>query len=400
MKKILPAIIGLGYVGLPVFISLKKKFKVIGFDTNKERVTNLNHQTDTNNEFSKNELKLLNKYLIKNKKEYLKKCNFFIITVPTPINKNNLPDLKYIISAFKTISKYIKKNDIIFLESTVFPGTTEKICKNIIKKNNNVKFHIGYSSERINPGDKIHNIKNISKVVSIKSNKNIISIVKKVYDSISKKIIFSENIKEAELSKLIENTQRDLNIALMNEIMILCYKTNLDFNEVIRLARSKWNFLKFNPGLVGGHCLPVDPYYLSYYANKSKFKTKVTLAGRNVNNSMETFIFEKINKKVLKVKKNKNKKIVVAGLTYKANVADLRNSLAIKIFKKLKHKVPNIMAYDPTIEKRLAKKLNIEIDFENIKNADIFIFLVKHNKFKNIYLYAKKNNKTIFDPFF
>jgi UDP-N-acetyl-D-galactosamine dehydrogenase len=400
MKKILPAIIGLGYVGLPVFISLKKKFKVIGFDTNKERVTNLNHQTDTNNEFSKNELKLLNKSLITNKKEYLKKCNFFIITVPTPINKNNLPDLKYIISAFKTISKYIKKNDIIFLESTVFPGTTEKICKNIIKKNNNVKFHIGYSSERINPGDKIHNIKNISKVVSIKSNKNIISIVKKVYDSISKKIIFSENIKEAELSKLIENTQRDLNIALMNEIMILCYKTNLDFNEVIRLARSKWNFLKFNPGLVGGHCLPVDPYYLSYYANKSKFKTKVTLAGRNVNNSMETFIFEKINKKVLKVKKNKNKKIVVAGLTYKANVADLRNSLAIKIFKKLKHKVPNIMAYDPTIEKRLAKKLNIEIDFENIKNADIFIFLVKHNKFKNIYLYAKKNNKTIFDPFF
>ena len=400
MKKILPAIIGLGYVGLPVFISLKKKFTVIGFDTNKERVTNLNHQTDTNNEFSKNELKLLNKSLITNKKEYLKKCNFFIITVPTPINKNNLPDLKYIISAFKTISKYIKKNDIIFLESTVFPGTTEKICKNIIKKNNNVKFHIGYSSERINPGDKIHNIKNISKVVSIKSNKNIISIVKKVYDSISKKIIFSENIKEAELSKLIENTQRDLNIALMNEIMILCYKTNLDFNEVIRLARSKWNFLKFNPGLVGGHCLPVDPYYLSYYANKSKFKTKVTLAGRNVNNSMETFIFEKINKKVLKVKENKNKKIVVAGLTYKANVADLRNSLAIKIFKKLKHKVPNIMAYDPTIEKKLAKKLNIEIDFENIKNADIFIFLVKHNKFKNIYLYAKKNNKTIFDPFF
>ena len=400
MKKILPAIIGMGYVGLPVFISLKKKFKVTGFDTNKERVTNLNYQIDTNNEFSKNELKLLNKSLITNKKENLKKCNFFIITVPTPTNKNNLPDLKYIISAFETISKYIKKDDIIFLESTVFPGTTEKICQNIIKKNNSVKFHIGYSSERINPGDKIHNIKNISKVVSIKSNKDIISIVKKVYNCISKKIIFSENIKEAELSKLIENTQRDLNIALMNEIMILCHKTKLDFNEVIRLARSKWNFLKFNPGLVGGHCLPVDPYYLSYYANKSKFKTKVTLAGRSVNNSMEKFIFEKINKKILKVKENKNKKIVVAGLTYKANVADLRNSLAIKIFKKLKDKMPNIMAYDPTIEKRLAKKLKIEIDFQNIKNADIYILLVKHNKFKNIYLHAKKNKKTIFDPFF
>lgn len=399
MKKILPAIIGLGYVGLPVFNSLKKKFKVIGFDTNRDRVTNLNYQIDTNSEFSKNELKLLNESQITNQKENLKKCNFFIITVPTPINKNNLPNLKYIISAFRTISKYIKKDDIIFLESTVFPGTTEKICKNIIKKNNKVKFHIGYSSERINPGDKIHNIKNISKVVSIKGSKDIISRVKKVYSYISKEIIFSENIKEAELSKLIENTQRDLNIALMNEIMILCHKTNLDFNEVIKLARSKWNFLKFNPGLVGGHCLPVDPYYLSYYAKKSKFKTKVTLAGRSVNNSMEKFIFEKIYKKISKIKGERNKKIIIAGLTYKPNVADLRNSLAIKILKKLKNKIPNIVAYDPIIEKKLAKKLKIEVDFKNIKKADIFIFLVKHNKFENIYTYAKKNNKIIFDPF-
>ena len=319
--------------------------------------------------------------------------------MPTPINRANLPDLKYINSAFKTISKYIKKNDIVFLESTVFPGTTEEICKKIIKKNKNVKFHIGYSSERINPGDKIHNIRNISKVVSIKNNKNIISKVKAVYDCISKKIIFTENVKEAELSKLIENTQRDLNIALMNEIMILCHKTNLNFNEVIRLARSKWNFLKFSPGLVGGHCLPVDPYYLSYYANQSKFKTKVTLAGRSVNNSMEAFIFEKIYKKILDIKKIKNKKIVIAGLTYKPNVADLRNSLAIKIFRKLKNNLSNIVAYDPTIEAKLAKKLNIEINFQNIKKADIFIFLVKHDKFKNIYAHAKKNNKTILDPF-
>ncbi len=399
MKKIFPCIVGLGYVGLPVFISLKKKFEVVGFDTNKERVKDLNHQVDTNNEFNKNQLKLLNKSKITAEKENLKKCNFFIVTVPTPINRANLPDLKYINSAFKTISKYIKKDDIVFLESTVFPGTTEEICKKIIKKNKNVKFHIGYSSERINPGDKIHNIRNISKVVSIKNNKNIISKVKAVYDCISKKIIFTENIKEAELSKLIENTQRDLNIALMNEIMILCHKTNLNFNEVIRLARSKWNFLKFSPGLVGGHCLPVDPYYLSYYANQSKFKTKVTLAGRSVNNSMEAFIFEKIYKKILDIKKIKNKKIVVAGLTYKPNVADLRNSLAIKIFRKLKSNLSNIVAYDPTIEAKLAKKLNIEINFQNIKKADIFIFLVKHDKFKNIYAHAKKNNKTILDPF-
>jgi|TARA_B110000438_G_C15806212_1_gene647470 UDP-N-acetyl-D-galactosamine dehydrogenase len=399
MKKIFPCVVGLGYVGLPVFISLKKKFEVVGFDTNKERVKDLNYQVDTNNEFNKNQLKLLNRSKITAEKKNLKKCNFFIVTVPTPINRANLPDLKYINSAFKTISKYIKKNDIVFLESTVFPGTTEEICKKIIKKNKNVKFHIGYSSERINPGDKIHNIRNISKVVSIKNNKNIISKVKAVYDCISKKIIFTENVKEAELSKLIENTQRDLNIALMNEIMILCHKTNLNFNEVIRLARSKWNFLKFSPGLVGGHCLPVDPYYLSYYANQSKFKTKVTLAGRSVNNSMEAFIFEKIYKKILDIKKIKNKKIVIAGLTYKPNVADLRNSLAIKIFRKLKNNLSNIVAYDPTIEAKLAKKLNIEINFQNIKKADIFIFLVKHDKFKNIYAHAKKNNKTILDPF-
>ena len=397
MKKIFPCVVGLGYVGLPVFISLKKKFKVIGFDTDKKRVQDLNHQIDINNEFNNYQLKLSNKSLITNEENILKKCNFFIVTVPTPINKNKLPNLKYIISAFKTIAKYVKKNDIIFLESTVFPGTTEHICKKIIKKNKNIKFHIGYSSERINPGDKVHNINNINKVVAIKHDGKIASTIKKVYNCISKKIIITENVQEAELSKLIENTQRDLNIALMNELMILCDKTNLDFNEVIRLAKTKWNFLNFNPGLAGGHCLPLDPYYLSYYANKFNFKTKVTLAGRNINNSMENFIYEKICKKIL-VKKIINKKIIIAGLTYKPNVADLRNSLANKIFKRIKKLVPNIIAYDPTIDKNLAKKLNIESNFKNIKKADIFIILVQHSEFKNIYMHVKKHkNKKILD---
>ncbi|MBD1167144.1 nucleotide sugar dehydrogenase [Pelagibacterales bacterium SAG-MED09] len=397
MKKIFPCVVGLGYVGLPVFISLKKKFQVIGFDIDKKRVQDLNHQIDVNNEFKNYQLKLSNKSIITNKESNLKKCNFFIVTVPTPINNNKIPNLRYIVSAFKTIGKYIKKDDIIFLESTVFPGTTEYICKKIIKKNKNVKFHIGYSSERINPGDKIHNISKINKVVSIKHNKKIIPSIKKVYNCISKKIIMTENIKEAELSKLIENTQRDLNIALMNELMILCHKTNLDFNEVIRLAKTKWNFLNFSPGLVGGHCLPVDPYYLSYYANKFNFKTKVTLAGRNTNNSMEKFIYEKICKKIIN-KKMINKKIIIAGLTYKPNVADLRNSLANKIFKRLKKLVPSIVAYDPTINHNLAKKLNIETNFKNIKKADMFIILVQHNKFKNIYMHVKKyKNKKILD---
>ncbi len=399
MKKIFPCVIGLGYVGLPVFISLKNKFQVIGYDVNKNRVNSLNYKIDTNSEFKKKDLILKNKSKITFNENNLTKCNFFIITVPTPINNNKRPDLKYIISACKTISRYIKKDDIVFLESTVFPGTTEKICRKIIQKNRKIKFHIGYSSERINPGDKLHNIKNISKVVSINSNKNVISKVKKVYSFISKKIIFSKNIKEAELSKLIENTQRDLNIALMNELMILCHKTNLNFDEVIKLARSKWNFLYFAPGLVGGHCLPVDPYYLSYYAHQSKFKTKVTLAGRTVNNSMESFIFEKIYKKISKMNNIKNKKIVFAGLSYKPNVADLRNSISLKIYKKLKRVFSNIIAYEPILNRKIAKKLNIEVDFKNIKKGDVFIVLVKHNKFKNLYSYVKKNKKLILDPF-
>ena len=185
MKKLLPCVIGLGYVGLPVFISLKKKFKVIGFDLNKKRVSNLNKLIDANNEFKKKELKLSNGSKITNYENELKNCNFFIVTVPTPIKQNKLPDLQYIVSAFKTISKYIKNDDIVFLESTVFPGTTEEICKKIIKKKKNLKFHIGYSSERINPGDKVHNINNINKVVSIKSNKSF-PLVKKFIKTFQK----------------------------------------------------------------------------------------------------------------------------------------------------------------------------------------------------------------------
>ena len=298
------------------------------------------------------------------------------------------------------ISKYVKDNDIIFLESTVYPGTTLDICRNIIKrKNKNIKFHIGYSSERINPGDKIHNIKNISKVVSIDSNHATKSRVKKVYSCISRKIIFSKKIHEAELSKLIENTQRDLNIALMNEIMILCKRAKLDFNEVVKLANTKWNFLKFKPGLVGGHCLPVDPYYLSYFADKLNFNTKVTLAGRETNNSMENFIFQKISAKIKKIINLKKKNITILGLTYKPNVSDLRNSLAINIYKKLKNKFSNVNAYDPIIEKKIAYKNNIYVNFNKIKNSDIFISLVNHKEIVKVLSFAKKNKKIIIDPF-
>jgi len=398
MKKINPCIIGLGYVGLPLFVSLKKKFRVVGYDLNNNRVTELKKYIDRNNEFDKSDLKLQNKSLISSKHIDIKKSNFYIVTVPTPINKNNTPDLSFIKSAFVTISKYIKQNDIIILESTVYPGTTLDICKNIIKKKNkNIKFFIGYSSERINPGDKIHNLKNISKVVSINADKEITSLVKNVYKNVSKKIVFTKKINEAELSKLIENTQRDLNIGLMNELMILCEKANLDFNEVIRLANTKWNFLKFKPGLVGGHCLPVDPYYLAYFAKKLNFKTQITLAARKTNNYMEQFIYKKIIIE-LKQKGYSKKKIILLGLTYKPNVPDYRNSLAINIYKKLKKIYKEIRIYDPVIEKSFYDKEKIKSNLKDLKNSDIFIILVKHKQLDCVINFAKKNKKILIDP--
>ena len=399
MKKINPCIIGLGYVGLPLFVSLKKKFRVVGYDLNKRRVVELKKYIDRNNEFSKNDLKLQNASIISSNHKDIKNSNFYIVTVPTPITKNNSPDLKFIKSAFNTISKYIKQNDIIILESTVYPGTTLDICKKIVQKNNkNIKFYIGYSSERINPGDKIHNIKNISKVVSIDADKKVIFLVKNIYKYVSKKIVFTKKIYEAELSKLIENTQRDLNIGLMNELMILCEKANLDFNEVIRLANTKWNFLRFKPGLVGGHCLPVDPYYLSYFAKKLKFKTQITLAARKTNNYMEHFIYKKIILELKEKDQNKERKIAILGLTYKPNVPDYRNSLALNIYKKLKKIYKKIIIYDPVIEKSFRKKNQIKNNLKDIVNSETFILLVKHKQFDFVINFAKKNKKTIIDP--
>lgn len=402
MKKLLPCVVGLGYVGLPVFISLKKKFNTVGYDINKDRVNTLKKCIDTNAEFSKKDLILKNESFFTSDEKLIQDCNFYIITVPTPLKEKNLPQLKFIRSAVKTISKYIKNDDIIFLESTVYPGTTEEFCKKILlaenPKNKKINFHLGYSSERINPGDKINKIDNITKVVSIKAKKIIVHRVQKVYKNISKKIVFTEKIKEAELSKLIENTQRDINISLMNEIMILCNKTGLSFNEVLKLAKTKWNFLNFSPGLVGGHCLPVDPYYLSFFAKKSKFKTKVTLAGREINNSMEHFIFSLIHSKLLKIKKLKTKKILVAGLTYKPNVADLRNSLALKILIKLRKIHKNIVAFDPIIDDKSAIKYKIKKKYSEFKKSNIVIFLVNHKNFTKIKNSSLLTKKIVISP--
>ena len=391
MKKILPCIIGLGYVGLPILLRLQKKFKCLGFDINKKRILDLKKKKDTNKEFTKNQLSLNNNSFFSNNEQFLKKFNFFIITVPTPIYANKKPDLNPLFKASSMIAKHLKKGDIVFIESTVYPGVTKHICKNILEKFSKLRggtdFCIGYSPERINPGDTNHTIDKITKIVSHNSSKsefnNKINIV---YKSISKKLIYSKIIEEAETAKVIENIQRDLNIALMNEILIISNKLGLNFNNIHKLASSKWNFIKIKPGLVGGHCLPVDPYYFSEVARKNNISADIILTGRKVNNNMVNYVSSQIYKKIRNSSKKKKQNILLIGATYKPNVSDYRNSLAIKIFENLKkNKNIKVDCYDSEIDNDAIKRFKIKKNIKLIDTYDYYVFLVNHKKNQKIY---------------
>ncbi len=398
--KINPCIIGLGYVGLPVLINLSKKFNTCGFDINKKRILDLKKNLDTTKEFKKEELNSLKKTNLTFNLNDIKKYNFFIICVPTPINTNKKPNLSPLISACKTIAKVIKKNDIIIFESTVYPGTTNDICVPIIEKFSKLKiskndFFVCYSPERVNPGDSNHTLNKINKIIAIPNSK-IKPIVKKVYKNLSKKLIINRNIEEAETSKVIENIQRDINIGLMNEVYIFCEKMNIDFNNVFKLASTKWNFGKYSPGLVGGHCLPVDPYYFSYIANKNKIQTRVTLAGRSINEYMRKFLIKKIKITIKKHNFNyRSDRIIFAGLTYKKNVSDIRNSQSFKIFDYFKKTNKKILAIDPFVDQYLHKEI-VNIDFiSRLKEKACMIVLVNHDNFSNISKKINKNTKVI-----
>ena len=396
-KKILPCILGLGYVGMPIFNILNKKFKTVGFDVNKNRVNELKNKHDRNGEFSKTNLILKNKSLISHKEIDIKECNFFIVCVPTPVFKNKKPDLKPLKEVSKLIGKYIKLGDVIFFESTVYPGVTNYLTKNILEKKsklkNNKDFWTGYSPERINPGDKNKTIQKINKIVAINSkDKEVNFKIREVYKNLTKKIFYTDSLEEAELSKVIENVQRDINIAFMNEVFQISEKLNINFFKVIALASSKWNFLKFNPGLVGGHCLPVDPYYLYFAAKRKKLEASFLLSGRNVNNNMENFVLNKINNEIKKLKKKKTK-ILIAGISYKAEVSDIRNSLPFSIYQKLKKRNElDVTGYDPILDKSVAKEHKIQQDYKfDNKKIDLIIILVNHTV-----LVKKFNNKKLF----
>ena len=403
--KINPCVIGLGYVGLPIILHLASKFSSHGFDINTNKINNLKNKIDTNNEFKSKDF-YKKKIHFTNNLPDIKNCNFFIICVPTPVNKNKKPNLQNLKNAIDIVSKVLKKNDIIFIESTIYPGLTKQYKNYLEKKtnlNNNKDFFIGYSPERINPGDKKYTLKNITKVVAIETkNKKALEKIYKIYNKISRKLIISKDIRAAETAKVIENIQRDLNIALMNEILLICKKLKINFKEVMRLAKSKWNFMNFMPGLVGGHCLPVDPYYLSTISKKNNLKTEVTLAGRKINDRMLNYITKELNYFLNKKNKTlKNSKIMIVGLTYKAGVADMRNSLNFKIFKKIKKYNNKIYGCDPFVTKNIKTTYDI---YDNVKKStyyDVILFLSYHKIFKKIFqnIVSSKNRNKILDPF-
>lgn len=392
-------VIGLGYVGLPICVELSKKFKVIGYDTNKKRVNELIFGHDSNNVFKKKDL--INNIKYTYSYHDIRESNFYIICVPTPINKYKKPNLKPVNDTFSLLNKVLKKNDIIILESTVYPGITKQNSNKLEKKTNlkNGKdFFLSYSPERIDPGsDKT--LKNIDKILAIETNNNLIKKkIIKVYKNLSKKLIITRYIKEAETAKVIENIQRDMNIAFFNQILIICKKLKLNYKEVIKLASTKWNFLKFNPGLVGGHCLPVDPYYLLYLAEKNKIKFDLISGSRKINNFMANYVVENIKENMNSKQKKNTKNILLLGITYKYGVSDMRNSLSLKIYQKLRENGYKVCVFDPFCSDR---KINLIQNINKIKKNTLIVPLLKGNKIKG-FLKSIRNklNFKFIDPLY
>ena len=394
------SIFGLGYVGLPLAVKLSKYFNVIGFDKNKQRIKDLKKFVDKNKEVSVAALKKAKLKYSTNKKD-LKDINIFIVTVPTPVTSSNKPDLKPLLEACKNIGQIISKESIVVFESTVYPGVTEDICGPCIEKYSKLKmgkdFYLGYSPERMNPGDKLHSVDKITKVIS-GDNKKTILILKKIYGKVnSNKIFVAKNIKTAEAAKVIENTQRDINVAFINEITKLFKKINLNIFDVLKTAETKWNFLNFKPGFVGGHCIGVDPYYLAYLAKRKKIASDLILSGRKINNNFPFFLSNYINNYL-----SRKSKILVLGLTFKENVSDLRNTKVTDLIKSLKKKGHKVYVNDTYAYKDEVKRMNLNITKLSIKDKyDSIILAVPHDNYKKLdysFFKRKLNSKgVIFD---
>ncbi|MEK9613762.1 MAG: nucleotide sugar dehydrogenase [Flavobacteriaceae bacterium] len=400
MGKNIIGVIGLGYVGLPLSIAFSKKYKTFGFDTNSKRVEQLNNGIDTTNEADIGNLtKQLNQGLeIVSTIESIKDCNVFIVTVPTPITSFKTPDLSFLESASSSLGKILKKGDIVIYESTVYPGCTEEDCVPILEKTSGLKFNkdffCGYSPERINPGDKINTLTKIKKVTS-GSTPAIAEKVDQLYASIIEAGTHkASSIKVAEASKAIENAQRDLNISFVNELALIFDRIGIDTTEVIEAAATKWNFLKFKPGLVGGHCISVDPYYLAHKAESLGYYPEVILSGRRVNDNMGIFAANKavklMNQKGIPVR---GAKALLLGITFKENCPDIRNSKVPDIYNELKSFGMTVSIYDPHANSdEVDKEFGIKM-VSNINQYDVILLTVAHDEFLRLDLNELKNQK-------
>ncbi len=414
-KSIKIGIIGLGYVGLPLAIEFAKKYKTIGYDIDKDRVNQLKRKNDSTLEVSKEQLNNSKDLLLSSNIEDLSYCNVYIISVPTPVDNFHVPDLNPLISASKSVGAILNKDDIVIYESTVFPGCTEDVCVPILEESSDLKynesFFCGYSPERINPGDKEHVLKNIVKVTS-GSNQSVAELIDKLYGSIVEAgTHLAPSIKVAEAAKVIENIQRDVNIALINELAMIFNELDIDTSEVLKASATKWNFLPFAPGLVGGHCIGVDPYYLTYKANEINYHPEMILAGRRINDKMGNYVADRVILEMSKLKINpSNSKIGVLGITFKEDCPDVRNTKVPQIINSLKEYGGNLLVADPYADPKVVKdQYGIEILKRNkINNCDVLIIAVPHKEYLNfsttdIEIMVKSNAliidiKSILDP--
>ncbi len=381
------AVIGLGYVGLPVALAFSKKVNVIGFDVNMQRIEALKQNTDLSKEIPPSSFDG-GEILFTSKEQNLQAASFYIVTVPTPVDEHNVPDLSMLKQASETVGRSLIKGDYIVFESTVYPSCTEEECIPLVEKSSGLQavkdFKYGYSPERINPGDNEHTLQNIIKIVSGCDEESLQEIAK-VYDLIIEAGVFkTSSVRVAEAAKVIENTQRDLNIALMNELSIIFCKLGINTYEVLEAAKTKWNFLPFKPGLVGGHCIGVDPYYLTYKANELGYSSKVITAGRYINDSMGAYVANKIIRHLIQYAENvRDAKVLIMGATFKENIADVRNSKVADIVKTLTSFHLNVHVIDPlACSKDLKNEYGIELINETDDNYDAVIIAVLHDAYK------------------
>ncbi|XKE94023.1 nucleotide sugar dehydrogenase [Metaplanococcus flavidus] len=382
-------VVGLGYVGLPVAVAFGKEHNIIGFDINKNRISTLIDGTDYTNEVTAEELKNTSIEFTSNPQR-LSDADFLIVAVPTPINEHNQPDLTPLIKASETVGRNLSKGTIVVFESTVYPGATEEICIPVLEEFSGLKsgldFFVGYSPERINPGDKEHTFTTITKVVSGQT-PEVLEIVANTYSSVVKAGVHkASSIKVAEAAKVIENTQRDVNIALMNELALIFDRLNIDTSEVLAAAGTKWNFLKFSPGLVGGHCIGVDPYYLTHKAQAVGYQPDVILAGRRINDDLGKYIARTLVKKLIKQGIGvQGATVTMLGLTFKENVPDLRNSKVIDVIRELQEYDVTVNVADAEADSREAFKeygINL-VELDKLKPADAVVFAVPHQEYLN-----------------